>query len=229
MNTKPIATRASDSRALRTIPHRVLAPPPTTPAAKRLANPWAIRAFDVLLASLLLVALAAPMLFLAVLVKLTSRGPVLYRQERTGRGGRSFELYKFRTMSVDAETAGRPAWTRRGDPRRTTVGILLRRFSLDELPQLVNVLQGNMSLVGPRPERPHFVRIFSQTHAGYAQRHQVPPGITGWAQVNGWRGDTSIEKRLEHDLYYVRHRSLRFNLWILLLTPLRVLFDQNAG
>jgi len=186
------------------------------------------RILDVVFATLLLGLLAAPMLLIAILVKLTSRGPVLYTQERTGLGGKPFVMLKFRTMRIDAEEHTGPAWAKRGDPRRTWAGILLRRLSLDELPQLLNVLQGNMSLVGPRPERPYFVQKFSQNIPAYNQRHQVLPGITGWAQINGWRGDSSIEKRLEYDLYYINHWSVWFNLRILLLTPFRVLVEQNA-
>jgi lipopolysaccharide/colanic/teichoic acid biosynthesis glycosyltransferase len=130
-------------------------------------------------------------------------------------------------MRVDAETQSGPVWSKLGDPRRTGIGIILRRYSLDELPQLVNVLRGEMSLVGPRPERPSFVQSFSQRIPTYNRRHQVVPGITGWAQINGWRGDTSIEKRLEFDLYYIRNWSVLFNIWILLLTPFAVLVEQN--
>jgi exopolysaccharide biosynthesis polyprenyl glycosylphosphotransferase len=186
------------------------------------------RILDVVIATLLLCLLAVPMLLIAILVKLTSRGPALYTQERTGLGGKPFVMFKFRTMRIGAEERTGPAWAKRGDPRRTLAGILLRRLSLDELPQLFNVLQGDMSLVGPRPERPYFVQTFSQRIPAYNQRHQVLPGITGWAQINGWRGDSSIEKRLECDLYYINHWSVWFNLRILLLTPFKVLVEQNA-
>jgi exopolysaccharide biosynthesis polyprenyl glycosylphosphotransferase len=186
------------------------------------------RAIDVVGAIILAAALAIPMLLIAVLIKLTSRGPVLYWQERTGLGGRPFVMFKFRTMRVDAEESSGPVWAKRGDPRRTWIGVLLRRSSLDELPQLINVLRGDMSLVGPRPERPFFVQSFSRQMPEYDRRHQVLPGITGWAQINGWRGDSSIEKRLECDLYYVDHWSVGFNLRILLLTPFKVLVERNA-
>jgi len=186
------------------------------------------RMLDVVISALLLVILSVPMLLVAILVKLTSRGPAMYHQERTGLGGRPFTILKFRTMRVDAEDTTGPVWARRGDPRRTGIGKFLRRLSLDELPQLFNILRGDMSLVGPRPERPFFVQVFSRDYPGYNQRHQVLPGITGWAQINGWRGDTSIEKRLECDLYYIRHWSVLFNLRILLLTPLKVFVDRNA-
>ncbi len=186
------------------------------------------RAIDVVLASTCLVLLAVPMLFIALVVKLTSRGPALYKQERTGLRGKPFMLFKFRTMRVDAEEETGPVWSKRGDPRRTLAGIVLRRLCLDELPQLFNVLRGEMSLVGPRPERPCFVQAFSERIPAYAQRHQVLPGITGWAQVNGWRGDSSIEKRLEFDLFYIRHFSVLLNLRILLLTPFSVIVEQNG-
>jgi exopolysaccharide biosynthesis polyprenyl glycosylphosphotransferase len=206
-------------------------PRPASPAVGRRSRQAAkslIRALDVAIAGALLCLLALPMLAIAALIKLTSRGPAIYRQERTGLGGRPFVMYKFRTMRADAEEQTGPVWAKRDDPRRTLVGILLRRSSLDELPQLFNVLRGDMSLVGPRPERPCFVQTFQQRIPAYNQRHQVPPGITGWAQINGWRGDSSIEKRLECDLFYVHHRSLWFNLRILLATPLRVFVARNA-
>jgi exopolysaccharide biosynthesis polyprenyl glycosylphosphotransferase len=186
------------------------------------------RVLDVLLAALLLGVLAVPMLAIAVLIKLTSRGPVIYAQERIGLGGKPFVMYKFRTMRVDAEVDTGPVWAKRDDPRRTAAGVLLRRLSLDEVPQLINVLRGEMSLVGPRPERPCFVERFAKTIPDYHERHQVLPGITGWAQINGWRGDSSIEKRVQCDLFYVNNRSLLFNLRILLLTPLRLLVERNV-
>lgn len=190
---------------------------------------FANRLFDVLMSAVLLAVLALPMLAIAVLVKLTSRGPALYKQKRTGLGGKPFVMYKFRTMGIDAEAETGPVWAKRGDTRCTRTGNLLRCWCLDELPQLFNVLRGDMSLVGPRPERPYFVQQFSQSIAAYDQRHQVRPGITGWAQINGWRGDTSLEKRVEFDLFYIRNWSLRFNLRILLLTPFRVRVDQNGS
>jgi exopolysaccharide biosynthesis polyprenyl glycosylphosphotransferase len=186
------------------------------------------RVLDVAIAALLVCLLALPMLVIAALIKLNSRGPAVYRQQRTGLAGKPFVMFKFRTMRIDAEAESGPVWAKHHDPRRTAVGILLRRLSLDELPQLLNVLRGEMSLVGPRPERPYFVEVFSKRIPAYNQRHQMLPGITGWAQVNGWRGDSSIEARLECDLFYVNHWSVWFNLRILLLTPLRVLVDRNA-
>jgi len=188
----------------------------------------ASRLLDVAVAGTALALLAVPMLLLALAVKLSSRGPALYSQTRVGLNNRPFTIYKFRTMVRDAEAATGPIWATRGDTRCTMVGHLLRRWCLDELPQLANVLKGDMSLVGPRPERPCFVQEFSRRIPGYNQRHQVRPGITGWAQINGWRGDSSLEKRVEHDLFYVRYWSVGFNLRIMLLTPFRLLVDQNG-
>jgi Undecaprenyl-phosphate glucose phosphotransferase len=177
------------------------------------------RVFDLVFGALGLAAAAPVMLAIAVALKLTSPGPVLYRQERMGVDGRRFRMLKFRTMRVDAEAATGPVWARPDDPRRTTLGVFLRRTSLDELPQLFNVLRGEMSLVGPRPERPSFVEEFRRQVPGYMLRHKVKAGITGWAQLNGWRGsNTSLEKRIEYDLYYIERWSLGFDLKILLQT-----------
>ena len=186
------------------------------------------RAFDLGLGALAL-ALAAPvMVAIAVAVKLTSPGPVLYRQERMGLDGRRFGMLKFRTMGVDAEAGTGPTWAVPGDPRRTRLGAFLRGLSLDELPQLLNVLRGEMSLVGPRPERPSFVAEFRRRVPGYMLRHKVKAGITGWAQINGWRGNSSIEKRIECDLYYIERWSLGFDLAILARTLWLVFRDKNA-
>ena len=176
------------------------------------------RVFDLVFGALALAVAAPVMLGLAVALKLTSTGPVLYRQERMGVDGRRFRMLKFRTMQVNAEAATGPVWARADDPRRTPLGVFLRRTSLDELPQLFNVLRGEMSLVGPRPERPSFVEEFRRRVPGYMLRHKMKAGITGWAQINGWRGNTSIEKRIEHDLYYIERWSLAFDLKILLQT-----------
>lgn len=166
---------------------------------------------------------------IALAIKLSEpRSPVLYRQRRMGLDGVLFSIVKFRTMRVDAEPADEPGWTVPGDPRSTKLGALLRRFNLDEIPQLWNVFRGEMSLVGPRPERPEFIRQFRDRIPGYMLRHKVKAGMTGWAQVNGWRGDTSIEKRLEYDLEYLRRWSFGFDLWILALTPVRGFSDPNA-
>jgi len=176
------------------------------------------RVFDLVFGALALAVAAPLMLAIAVALKLTSSGAVLYRQERMGVDGRRFRMLKFRTMQVNAEAATGPVWARADDPRRTPLGVFLRRTSLDELPQLLNVLRGEMSLVGPRPERPSFVEEFRRRVPGYMLRHKMKAGITGWAQINGWRGNTSIEKRIEHDLYYIERWSLAFDLKILLQT-----------
>jgi len=161
-------------------------------------------------------------------ILLTSGRPVLYRQERMGLDGRRFKMLKFRTMRLDAEAAGGPRWATPDDPRRTPLGGFLRAWSFDELPQLFNVLRGDMSLVGPRPERPSFVEDFRRRVPGYMLRHKVKAGITGWAQINGWRGNTSIEKRIEYDLYYIERWSLRFDLSILLQTLWLGFRNRNA-
>ena len=176
------------------------------------------RAFDLVFGGLGLAVAAPIMLAIAVGLKLTTPGPVLYHQERMGVDGRRFRMLKFRTMRVDAEAETGPVWACPDDPRRTALGVFLRGTSLDELAQLFNVLRGEMSLVGPRPERPSFVEEFRRRVPGYMLRHKVKAGITGWAQINGWRGNTSIEKRIECDLYYIERWSLGFDLKILLQT-----------
>ena len=176
------------------------------------------RGFDLCFGAVALVLAAPAMLAIAVALKITSPGPVLYRQERMGVDGRRFKMLKFRTMRVDAESETGPVWAREDDPRRTAFGVFLRRTSLDELPQLFNVMKGEMSLVGPRPERPSFVEEFRRRVPGYMLRHKVKAGITGWAQLNGWRGNTSIERRIECDLYYIERWSLGFDLKILIQT-----------
>lgn len=186
------------------------------------------RVIDVSIAAVSLVGLSGPFAVIAALIKTTSPGPVFYRQERMGLDGRPFSVYKFRSMLEDAERDTGPVWTRKDDPRRTPVGRVLRRFSLDELPQLWNVFRGDMSLVGPRPERPFFVEKFKARVPQYMLRHKVKSGLTGWAQVNGWRGDTSIEKRIEYDLYYIEHWSVGLDFKILWLTVLRVFFHHHA-
>jgi putative colanic acid biosynthesis UDP-glucose lipid carrier transferase len=153
---------------------------------------------------------------------------VLYRQERVTWNGRHFHMLKFRTMPIDAESQSGPVWTRRGEQRATTFGAILRRFSLDELPQLVNVLRGDMSLVGPRPERPEFVAQFRERIPGYMQKHLVKAGITGWAQVNDLRGDSDLVERIQYDLYYIEHWSVWFDLRILALTLWHIPKTRNA-
>lgn len=186
------------------------------------------RSFDVVFSAAVLLVLAPLMLVVALAVKLSSRGPVLFRQERMGLDGESFAMLKFRTMPVGAEAATGPVWTTEDDPRPTALGRLLRRFSLDELPQFVNVLRGEMSVVGPRPERPVFVEQFRRTVPGYMLRHKVKSGITGWAQVHGLRGNTSLETRIQHDLEYIEHWSIWLDLKIIARTIGRVLVDRNA-
>ena len=183
------------------------------------------RAEDIAGAVLGLLASAPVILLIAPLIKRSSPGPVFYRQTRCGIAGRSFTIYKLRTMPVDAEEETGPVWARPDDPRRTTIGQFLRRWNLDELPQFWNVLKGDMSLVGPRPERPHFVEQFKDDIGHYMTRHVSRPGMTGWAQVNGLRGNTSIQDRIQYDLYYLENWSLAFDLKILIQT----LFSrQNA-
>lgn len=191
-------------------------------------NLIAKRMMDITLSSLALVITGPLMLLLAAMIKLTSPGPIFYRQERMGLDGRTFRMLKFRSMGTDAEAATGPVWATREDGRRTPVGALLRRISLDELPQLFNVLRGEMSLVGPRPERPVFIEELRKQIPKYMLRHKVKAGISGWAQVNGWRGDTSIEKRIEHDLYYIEHWSLLFDVKILWLSLWRGFIHKNA-
>lgn len=185
------------------------------------------RAFDLFGATVGLVFLSPILAALALWVKLDSPGPVFYAQERVGMNGRRFRMLKFRTMRVGSD-AGGPQWTTKGDPRRTRGGAILRRFSLDELPQLWNVFVGEMSLVGPRPEQPAFVEQFRGSIPRYMLRHHMKAGITGWAQVNGLRGDTPLEQRIEYDLHYVQHWSLFFDIRILALTVARVFRDPTA-
>ena len=185
------------------------------------------RGVDILLSATLLICLSPVLLLIAALVKLTSRGPIFYSQERMGLDGQMFHIYKFRTMHIYAERRG-ARFATKDDPRTTTLGRILRKFNLDELPQLWNVLWGQMSLVGPRPERPVFIEEFRQHVPRYMLRHKVQAGMTGWAQVHGWRGNTSIERRIEHDLYYIEHWSLVLDMKILFLTLLHGFRDRNA-
>src|SRR5579875_1903131 len=186
------------------------------------------RAFDLVCASLALIILSPLMAVIAIAVRATSPGPALFVQERVGLNGRLFRMYKFRTMKISDPGESATRWTTENDPRRTWFGSFLRRTNLDELPQFLNVLKGDMSIVGPRPERPHFVQKFLEDVAQYNTRHYLKVGITGWAQVNGWRGDTSIARRVEHDLYYLRNWSLLFDMKIILLTIFRT-FAANKN
>jgi len=184
------------------------------------------RGIDVVLSALALAVVTLPMVVIALLVRFSSPGRALYRQERMSLAGQSFWVWKFRSMAMDAEEVTGPIWARENDSRVTPVGRWLRRFSLDELPQLWNVLKGDMSLVGPRPERPFFVEQFKDQIPQYMLRHKVKAGLTGWAQVNGWRGDTSLEKRIEFDLYYIENWSVWLDFKIMWLTLLK--FHRHA-
>ena len=186
------------------------------------------RGIDVAISAAALLLLAIPLALVAALVRLTSKGPIFYRQERMGLDGKSFTIVKFRSMTDDAERETGPVWTQRNDPRVTAFGRFLRRSNIDELPQLWNVLRGDMSIVGPRPERPHFVEQFKHRIPQYMLRHKVKAGLTGWAQVNGWRGNTALEKRIEYDLYYIENWSVRLDLKIMWLTLTKSFFHKHA-
>lgn len=170
--------------------------------------------------------LFSPVMFtVALLIKLTSPGPVIYSQERVGLHNKPFKMYKFRSMEVKEEKNG---WTKQNDPRVTPIGRIIRKFSIDEMPQFYNVLIGNMSLVGPRPERPFYVEKFREEIPRYMVKHQVRPGMTGWAQINGYRGDTSIRKRIDCDLYYIENWTMGFDVKILFLTLFKGFINKNA-
>lgn len=185
-------------------------------------------AFDILGALIAIVLFSPLMLAVAVAVRCSGKGPIIFKQRRVSLGGEVFNIYKFRTMRCEEEPQEGAGWTKRNDPRVTRIGKVLRRTSLDELPQLLNVLLGDMSLVGPRPERPELIEQFREDWRGYMLRQHVKAGITGWAQVNGLRGDTSLRKRLQLDLFYIRHWSLGFDCKILWLTLFRGFFHRNA-
>jgi Undecaprenyl-phosphate glucose phosphotransferase len=186
------------------------------------------RTFDVCF-SLGVLILTCPLFgLIALIVRLTSRGPIFFIQERIGLNGKPFNMYKFRSMRAGPSSESDTQWTTSEDNRKTRFGTLLRKTSLDELPQFINVLKGDMSVVGPRPERPHFVHKFLQEINRYNHRHALKVGITGWAQVNGWRGDTSIDKRIEYDLYYLQNWSLAFDLRIIVMTVFSGLISKNA-
>ncbi len=183
---------------------------------------------DRVLSLLILLMISPVMLFVAIGVKLSSPGPVFYRQERVSWNGQSFEMLKFRSMPVQAEDESGPKWATPGEARATRFGRFIRRTSLDELPQFINVLKGEMSIVGPRPERPFFIDKFKDEIPDYMQKHLVKAGITGWAQINGWRGDTNLEKRIEYDLFYIENWSLWFDLKIIFLTIFKGFIHKNA-
>ncbi len=186
------------------------------------------RVMDAALSLIGLVLLSPVFLVIAIAIKLTSKGPIFYCQERCSLNGQTFRMLKFRSLRVDAEVQTGAVWAVKDDPRRTRLGSFLRKTSLDELPQLINVLKGDMSLVGPRPERPVFIQKFTKTIPSYMARHRVKAGITGWAQVNGWRGNTSLRKRIQYDLYYITHWTPWLDMRILWLTIFRGLIHKNA-
>ena len=186
------------------------------------------RVFDVAATSAVLLVAAPMMALIAVAIWITSGRPILFAQERMGLDGRVFRMLKFRTMPTDAESETGPVWNTADDARATPLGSLLRKTSLDELPQLWNVLRGDMSLVGPRPERPVFIEEFRREIPGYMLRHKVKAGLTGWAQVHGWRGNTSLHERVEHDIYYIQNWTLGLDIRILLLTLWRGWLQRNA-
>ena len=186
------------------------------------------RAMDIVGAIVAIIIFSPVMLVTAVLVKTTSKGPLIYKQERVGLHNQTFQMYKFRSMEVQSAKSEKRAWTVRDDPRVTKVGRVIRKTSIDELPQLFNILKGDMSLVGPRPERPQYVEKFREEIPRYMIKHQVRPGMTGWAQVNGYRGDTSIRKRIEHDLYYIENWTIGLDIKILFLTVFKGFINKNA-
>jgi exopolysaccharide biosynthesis polyprenyl glycosylphosphotransferase len=186
------------------------------------------RAFDLAVTSLALIVFSPLMLAIAIAIWFEDRGPIFYQQVRMGLDGKPFEIVKFRSMRVGAETLSGAVWAEKDDPRRTRIGRVIRAWSLDELPQLWNVLVGDMSVVGPRPERPQFVEQFRAEFPHYMLRHKVRAGMTGWAQVHGWRGNTSVRMRIEHDLYYIENWSLGLDVKILFMTVLHGLRHENA-
>lgn len=186
------------------------------------------RIFDIFLSIIFIIISSPIMIIIALGVKFTSRGPILFKQKRLGLNRKPFYLYKFRSMRVSSEETAATTWTTADDRRRTWFGELIRKTSMDELPQFFNVLKGDMSLVGPRPERPFFVNKFKDEIPKYMVKHQIKPGITGWAQVNGWRGDTSIEERIKCDIYYMENWSLTLDLKIVLMTIFKGLINKNA-
>ena len=191
-------------------------------------NAMAKRLVDIVGSLLGIIVLSPLLLLIAILVKCTSKGPVIFKQERVGLHNKTFKMYKFRSMELQKPSEEQKAWTIKDDPRVTKIGRILRKTSLDELPQLFNILSGKMSLVGPRPERPLFVEKFKEEIPRYMVKHQVRPGLTGWAQINGYRGDTSIRKRIEYDLYYIENWTMSFDFKIMFLTIFKGFINKNA-
>ena len=191
-------------------------------------NAMVKRAMDIVGSIAGIIVTSPIMLLMCLLIKLTSPGPLIYKQERVGLHNQNFRMYKFRSMEVQPESEEKKAWTVKNDPRVTGIGKFMRHTSIDELPQLFNILKGDMSLVGPRPERPFFVEKFREEIPRYMVKHQVRPGLTGWAQVKGYRGDTSIRKRIECDLYYIENWSIGFDIKIIFLTFFKGFVNKNA-
>jgi len=191
-------------------------------------NAFVKRTIDIFGSIVAIILFSPIMLVTAIAVKASSPGPLIYTQERVGLHNKNFKMYKFRSMEVQSAKKERGAWTVQNDPRVTKVGRIIRRTSIDELPQLFNILKGDMSMVGPRPERPFFVEKFKEEIPRYMIKHQVRPGLTGWAQVNGFRGDTSIKKRIDHDLYYIENWTLTLDIKILFLTIFKGFINENA-
>jgi Undecaprenyl-phosphate glucose phosphotransferase len=186
------------------------------------------RIFDLFVAVCSILIVFPLWIIIPILIKLTSKGPIFFKQERMGLDGKSFQMLKFRSMRIDAEAKTGAVWAKKGDNRTTTIGAFLRKTSLDEIPQLFNVIQGTMSIVGPRPERPVFIAEFKKQIPNYMLRHKMKAGITGWAQINGWRGNTSLEKRIECDIYYLTHWSIWFDIKIFILTIFKGFVNPNA-
>ena len=186
------------------------------------------RIMDICGAVICLIFFSPLMLLTAILIKTTSKGPLIFKQERVGLHNKPFQMYKFRSMEQQTEEDEKKGWTVKDDPRITPVGKIIRRTSIDEFPQLFNVLKGDMSLVGPRPERPQFVEKFREEIPRYMVKHQVRPGMTGWAQVNGLRGNTSIKKRIDHDLYYIENWTVGLDIKILIMTVFHGFINKNA-
>ena len=193
-----------------------------------MANRFIKRFADIVFSLLAIILFSPVMLVIAILVKTTSKGPVIYRQERVGLHNKTFKMYKFRSMADAKDGSDKSKWTTPDDPRVTRVGKFIRKTSLDELPQFFNVLKGDMSVIGPRPERPFYVEQFKERIPRYMIKHQIRPGITGWAQVKGYRGDTSIEKRIECDLYYIENWTVFFDIKILFYTIFKGFINKNA-
>ena len=193
-----------------------------------LFNRFLKRSMDIIGSIICIILFSPVMLVTAIAVKCSSPGPLIFSQERVGLHNRPFRMYKFRSMAVQSEKQEKKGWTTKNDPRVTNVGRVIRKTSIDELPQLFNVLKGDMSLVGPRPERPQYVEKFREEIPRYMVKHQVRPGMTGWAQVNGYRGNTSIRKRIEHDIYYIENWTVGFDMKILVMTAFKGFINKNA-